>query len=90
VPEDAFVRRPLRDFSNEMIIEVFDRVVPRLLRISKVVDVRGDELKIVYDGFDNDYAYWVEDDGPDIHPVGWSSKINHPIELPPGINLLII
>jgi len=90
VPEEAFVRRPLRDFSNQMIIEVVDLVVPRLLRIAKVVDVRGDELKIVYDGFDNDYAYWVEDDSPDIHPVGWSSKTNHPIELPPGINLLII
>ncbi|CAI6348959.1 unnamed protein product [Macrosiphum euphorbiae] len=88
VPEDAFVRRPLRDFSNEMIIEVFDCVVPRLLRIAKVVDVRGDELKIVYDGFDDDYAYWIEDDGPNIHPVGWSSKINHPIELPPASNTL--
>ncbi|XP_022164017.1 uncharacterized protein LOC111029358 isoform X2 [Myzus persicae] len=88
VPEDAFIRRPLRDFSNNMIIEVVDLVVPRLLRIAKVVDVRGDELKIVYDGFDNDYAYWVEDDSPDIHPVGWSSKTNHPIELPPAYNTL--
>ncbi|XP_029345307.1 uncharacterized protein LOC100164434 isoform X2 [Acyrthosiphon pisum] len=88
VPEEAFVRRPLRDFSNKMIIEVVDLVVPRLLRIAKVVDVRGDELKIVYDGFDNDYAYWVEDDSPDIHPVGWSSKTNHPIELPPASDTL--
>lgn len=84
IPEDAFVRRPLRDFSNKMIIEVVDLVVPRLLRIAKIVDVRGDELKILYDGFDSDYAYWVEDDSPDIHPVGWSSKTNHPIELPPA------
>jgi len=89
IPEDAFVRRPLLDFCINMIIEVVDIAVPRLLRIAKVVDVRGDELKIVYDGFDNDYAYWVEDDSPDIHPVGWSSKTNHPIEMPPGIHLLI-
>jgi len=88
VPEEAFVRRPLRDFSNEMIIEVIDLVVPRLLRIARVVDVRGDELKIVYDGFNDNYAYWVEDDSPDIHPVGWSAKTNHPIELPPAPNTL--
>ncbi|CAH1736525.1 unnamed protein product [Aphis gossypii] len=88
VPEDAFVRRPLRDFSNKMTIEVVDLVVPRLLRIARVVDVRGDELKIVYDGFDDNYAYWVEDDSPDIHPVGWSAKTNHPIELPPAPNKL--
>jgi len=31
VPEDAFVHRPLRDFSNEMTIEVVDLVVPRQL-----------------------------------------------------------
>lgn len=84
VPEDAFVHRPLKDFSNEMTIEVVDLVVPRQLRIARVVDVRGDEIKIVYDGFDDKYAYWIEDDSPDIHPVGWSVKTNHPIELPPG------
>ncbi|KAL4088691.1 hypothetical protein QTP88_023775 [Uroleucon formosanum] len=88
VPEDAFVGRPIREFSKKMIIEVVDLVVPRLLRIAKVVDVRGDELKIVYDGFDDDYAYWVEDDSPDIHPVGWSSKTNHPIEVPPASDTL--
>lgn len=90
IPEDAFVRRPLRDFSNTMIIEVVDSVIPRQLRIARVVDVRNNELKIIYDGFDKKYEYWVEDDNPDIHPVGWSLQTNHPIEMPPGINLQII
>ncbi|VVC36175.1 Hypothetical protein CINCED_3A008865 [Cinara cedri] len=84
VPEEAFVRRPLRDFSINMTIEVVDLVNQSLIRIAKVVDVRGDELKILYDGFHNMYAYWVEDDSPDIHPIGWSLKTNHPIEIPPG------
>lgn len=90
VPNDAFVNRPIRDFIRNMTIEVVDLVVPRLIRIAKIVDVRGDELKIVYDGFDRNYEYWVEDDSPDIHPVGWSSKTKHPIEQPPGIHLQII
>ncbi|XP_029348416.1 lethal(3)malignant brain tumor-like protein 4 isoform X1 [Acyrthosiphon pisum] len=83
VPDDAFVRRPIRDFCKTMIIEVVDIVVPKLLRIARVVDVRNSELKIIYDGFDKEYEYWVEDDSPDIHPVGWSSQTNHPIEVPP-------
>lgn len=86
VPENAFVRRPLRDFSINMTVEVVDLVNPSLIRIAKVVDVRGDELKILYDGFHNMYAYWVEDDSPDIHPIGWSLKTNHPIEIPRGKN----
>lgn len=90
VPEDAFIRRPLRDFSINMTIEVVDLVNPSLIRIAKVVDVKGDELKILYDGFHNIYAYWVEDDSPDIHPIGWSLKTNHPIEIPPGKNLNFI
>jgi len=73
-----------------MTIEVVDFVVPKLLRIAKVVDVRNNEIKIIYDGFEKIYEYWVEDDSPDIHPVGWSSQTKHPIELPPGINLQTI
>lgn len=86
VPEDAFVRRPLRDFAINTTIEIVDLVVPSLIRIAEIIDVRGDELKILYDGFHSNYAYWVEDDSPDIHPVGWTLKTNHPIEIPPGKN----
>uniref|UniRef100_A0A2S2NZ86 Lethal(3)malignant brain tumor-like protein 3 n=1 Tax=Schizaphis graminum TaxID=13262 RepID=A0A2S2NZ86_SCHGA len=81
VPEDAFFRRPLREFTNSMAIEVVDIANPSLIRIAKVVDVKGDELKILYDGFDTIYAYWIEDDSPNIHPLGWCLKTNHPIEL---------
>ncbi|CAI6359714.1 unnamed protein product [Macrosiphum euphorbiae] len=81
VPEDAFIRRPLREFTNSMAIEVVDIANPSLVRIAKVVDVKGDELKILYDGFDPIYAYWIEDDSPNIHPLGWCLKTNHPIEL---------
>lgn len=70
-----------------MAIEVVDMVNPTLIRIAKVVDVKGDELKILYDGFDAMYAYWIEDDNPNIHPLGWCLKTNHPITLYKGIIL---
>ncbi|XP_050435903.1 uncharacterized protein LOC126842792 [Adelges cooleyi] len=90
VPEEAFVRRPLRDFSINMTIEVVDLVVPSLIRTAKVIDVKGDEIKILYDGFRIAYAYWVEDDSPDIHPVGWAVRTNHPLEIPPVENKIQI
>lgn len=89
MPEDAFVRRPLREFTNSMAIEVVDIANPSLIRIAKVVDVKGDELKILYDGFDSIYAYWIEDDSPNIHPLGWCLKTNHPIELFKGKHTFI-
>lgn len=84
VPQEAFVPRPLRDFSINTTIEIVDIACPSLIRAAEIIDVRGDELKILYDGFSVKYAYWVEDDSPDIHPVGWSIKTNHPIEIPSG------
>lgn len=69
-----------------MAIEVVDLVVPSIIRVAKVVDVKGDELKILYDGFDNKYAYWIDDDSPDIHPLGWCMKTNHPLEIPSGMS----
>jgi len=73
-----------------MAIEVVDIANPSLVRIAKVVDVKGDELKILYDGFDSIYAYWIEDDSPSIHPLGWCLKTNHPIELFKGKHLYYI
>lgn len=70
-----------------MLIEVVDLVIPSVIRTAKIVDFRFDVIKILYDGFHESYAYWVEDDSPDIHPVGWCVKTNHPIEIPPGKKL---
>jgi len=89
VPSDAFPRSPWREFTIDMSIEVVDLVIPSLVRIAKVVDVKYNEIKILYHGFNSNYAYWVEDDSPDIHPVGWCFKTHHPLEIPPGKNLYI-
>lgn len=72
-----------------MAIEVVDLVNPTLIRIAKIVDVQGDELKILYDGFDSMYAYWIENDNPNIHPIGWCFRTNHPITLYEGIIFIL-
>lgn len=84
VPEDAFYRSPIREFEIGTSIEVVDLVVPSLIRVAKIIDVKGNEIKILYDGFHPNYGYWIEDDNPDIHPIGWCFKTHHPLEIPPG------
>lgn len=86
VSEDAFIRRPLREFTCNMAIEVVDIANPSLIRVAIVVDVKGNELKILYDGFDKKYAYWIDDDSPDIHPIWWCLKTNHPLEIPSSMS----
>lgn len=46
-------------------------------------------LKIRFDGWPENHAYWVDDDSPDIHPVGWCMKTGHPLE-PPLSNQIFI
>lgn len=70
-----------------MAIEIVDLVLPSLIRIARIVNVKDNEIKVLYDGFDQDYAYWVEDDNPDIHPIGWCFKTSHPLEMPSSKNL---
>jgi hypothetical protein len=90
VPEEAFIHEPPLEFTVNMAIETVDIVVPSLLRIAKVIDVKGNEIKILYNGFNPMYEYWVANDSPDIHPVGWSLKTNHPLEIPAGKYDIII
>jgi len=39
-------------------------------------------LKIRFDGWPETHTYSVDDDSPDIHPVGWCAKTGHPLEPP--------
>lgn len=47
-------------------------------------------LKIRFDGWPENHAYWVDDDSPDIHPMGWCMKTGHPLEPPLSKNFLNI
>uniref|UniRef100_A0A674EEX5 L3MBTL histone methyl-lysine binding protein 1b n=1 Tax=Salmo trutta TaxID=8032 RepID=A0A674EEX5_SALTR len=37
---------------------------------------------IHFDGWSEEYDYWVDADCPDLHPVGWCQKTSHPLQHP--------
>ncbi|KYQ58720.1 Lethal(3)malignant brain tumor-like protein 3 [Trachymyrmex zeteki] len=87
-PARAFKQRPPCAFRRGMKLEAVDKRVPQLIRVATVEDVKDHQLKIKFDGWPDSHAYWVDDDSPDIHPVGWCVKTGHPLE-PPLIDQLI-
>lgn len=38
--------------------------------------------QIHFDGWTEDYDYWMDADSPDIHPAGWCAKTGHPLQPP--------
>lgn len=46
-------------------------------------EVKDFQIKIVFDGYPEEFGYWVDDDCPDIHPIGWGQKTGHPVTPPP-------
>ncbi|XP_018398877.1 PREDICTED: lethal(3)malignant brain tumor-like protein 3 [Cyphomyrmex costatus] len=81
-PARAFKQRPPCAFRRGMKLETVDKRVPQLIRVATVEDVKDHQLKIKFDGWPDNHAYWVDDDSPDIHPVGWCAKTGHPLEPP--------
>ncbi|CAH1991418.1 unnamed protein product [Acanthoscelides obtectus] len=81
-PVRAFKQRPACGFKRGMRLECVDRRVPQLIRVATVDDVKEHQIRIHFDGWLDRYSYWVDDDSPDIHPVGWCQKTGHPIEPP--------
>uniref|UniRef100_A0A6P7F9P8 Lethal(3)malignant brain tumor-like protein 3 n=1 Tax=Diabrotica virgifera virgifera TaxID=50390 RepID=A0A6P7F9P8_DIAVI len=81
-PVRAFKQRPACGFKRGMRLECVDRRVPQLIRVATVEDVKEHQIRIHFDGWIDRYSYWVDDDSPDIHPVGWCQKTGHPIEPP--------
>lgn len=67
-----------------MKLEAVDKRAPHLIRVATVRNVDQHQIKITFDGFPDHFGYWVDDDSPDIHPVGWAQKTGHPLEPPPG------
>lgn len=87
MPENYFCARIPMGFSIGMKLEIVDRMVPSIIRPATVIGVRSYEIKILYDGWPLQYAYWIDDDNTDIHPINWCMKTNHPLDAPAGISL---
>lgn len=39
-------------------------------------------IQIHFDGWSDEYNYWVDADSPDLHPIGWCQKTGHPLQTP--------
>lgn len=81
-PVRAFKQRPPSGFRKGMRLEAVDKRVPQLVRVACVVEVKQHRLRVAFDGWPDRYSYWVDEDNPDIHPVGWCQKTGHPLEPP--------
>ncbi|XP_063531465.1 LOW QUALITY PROTEIN: uncharacterized protein LOC134742344 [Cydia strobilella] len=81
-PPRAFKTRPPQGFKPGMKLEVVDKRVPFLIRVASISEVKGHQVRISFDGWPDELSYWLDDDSPDIHPVGWCLKTGHPLEPP--------
>ncbi|XP_070556863.1 lethal(3)malignant brain tumor-like protein 4 isoform X2 [Ptychodera flava] len=82
VPARAFKPRQIVGFQAGMKLETVDKRNPTLIRVATIVEVEGHRIKLHFDGWADDYDYWVDDDNPDIHPFGWCAKSGHPLQPP--------
>lgn len=81
-PVRSFKTRPAKEFKVGMKLEVVDKRNPMLIRVATIVQVQSSQIKINFDGWDEMYDYWIEDDSPDIHPPSWCTKTGHPLQPP--------
>ena len=87
VPSWAFnktTKHPeVSQFRKGMKLEVVDKWNPVFVRVATISDVVNRQIKIQFDGWPKDtFAFWSEDESPDLHPVSWCSKTGHPL-MPP-------
>ncbi|KAK6297347.1 hypothetical protein J4Q44_G00319300 [Coregonus suidteri] len=77
-PARAFKVKPPHSFQPLMKLETVDKRNPMLVRVATVVDTDDHRIQIHFDGWTDEYDYWVDTDSPDIHPAGWCAKTGHP------------
>uniref|UniRef100_A0A8C2BXG3 L3MBTL histone methyl-lysine binding protein 3 n=1 Tax=Cyprinus carpio TaxID=7962 RepID=A0A8C2BXG3_CYPCA len=81
-PARAFKVKPPHSFQLNMKLEVVDKRNPALIRVATVVHTDDHRLRIHFDGWTDEYDYWIDADSPDIHPAGWCAKTGHPLQPP--------
>ena len=74
------------NFEPGLKLEVVDCVNRQLIRPATVLRRKEYKIQIIFDGFDINFAYWLDDDSENIHPINWCEKTGHPIEHPAGFN----
>ncbi|XP_052002940.1 lethal(3)malignant brain tumor-like protein 3 [Xyrauchen texanus] len=83
-PARAFKQRPPHGFQTWMKLEAVDKRNAMLIRVATISDTEDHRIKIHFDGWSDEYDYWLDADSPELHPVGWCQKTGHPLQYPNG------
>ncbi|KAH8310942.1 hypothetical protein KR044_003517, partial [Drosophila immigrans] len=83
-PVELFAPREPMEFQPRMKLEVVDQRNPCLIRPATVITRKGYRVQLHLDCWPTEYYFWLEDDSPDLHPIGWCEATSHELETPPG------
>lgn len=65
-------------------LEVVNKIRISQMRLAKINKIIGKRLLVKYfDAPKDDDGFWVHEDSPLIHPVGWSTDVGHSLSAPP-------
>ncbi|XP_017041650.1 uncharacterized protein LOC108088406 [Drosophila ficusphila] len=82
--KELFNPRQPMEYQPRMKLEVVDQRNPCLIRPATVVTRKGYRVQLHLDCWPTEYYFWLEDDSPDLHPIGWCEATSHELETPPG------
>ena len=71
-------------FRTGMKLEGIDPQHPSYFCVLTVVEVIGYRIRLHFDGYSENYDFWVNADSMDIFPAGWCEKHSHILQPPPG------
>ncbi|KAJ8682856.1 hypothetical protein QAD02_018648 [Eretmocerus hayati] len=72
------------NFKVGMKLEGIDPNHPAHYCVLTVAEVVGYRIRLHFDGYPENYDFWVNADSMDIFPVGWAEKSGHKLDPPKG------
>ncbi|XP_035791547.1 uncharacterized protein LOC118466398 isoform X2 [Anopheles albimanus] len=75
----------INPFKVGMKLEAIDPENNSLFCVCSVVKVRGYRMKLHFDGYPEEYDFWVNADSPEIFPPGWCSQTFRALQPPRGM-----
>lgn len=71
-------------FRPGMKLEGIDPQHPSYFCVMTVAEVQGYRIRLHFDGYPDNYDFWVNADSMDIFPIGFCEKFNHVLHPPPS------
>lgn len=76
---------PGHNFSPNMKLEAVDLMEPGLVCVATIKRCVGRLLLIHFDGWEDEFDQWVDNQSPDIYPIGWCELTGYQLQPPPGL-----